>query len=207
MRFLRLLSVFAMIFALATVVAAQAPAPAAGGAPRGPAAPPFMIVVAGGAADGADFPLKNSAAGDMSSPSIMWSNPPAATVTFLVHMHDMDNARNKTTEDQLHWMVWNIPATEKGLPEGVPMGPQLANGALQTSATGVGQYRPPGFAGNGPKHHYTIEVFALDTKIDVPNGGEPFETRGKVLAAAQGHIIGKAMYMGLFRRPPAPPAQ
>jgi phosphatidylethanolamine-binding protein (PEBP) family uncharacterized protein len=104
-------------------------------------------------------------------------------------------------------MVWNIPGTATGVPGSVPMGNPLANGAFQTSATGVGTYRPPGFAGNGPKHHYTVELFALDTTIDVKPGDMPFDTRAAVLAAAQGHIIGKAMAMGLFKRPPAPAGQ
>jgi len=204
MRFPRLLSAFMMMLVLAVTAAAQAPAPGgqAGGAPAAGAAPPrppFTMTVAG-FADGADFPVKNSAAGDTTSPAITWINPPPGTVTFLLHLRDMNNARNKTTEDQLHWMVWNIPETATGLPEGVPNGPQLQNGAFQTSATGVGIYRPPGFGGAGPKHHYVFELFALDTRIDVPNG-EPFETRAKVLQAAQGHVLGKAIYMGLFRRP------
>src|SRR5665213_1869924 len=102
MRFLRLLPFFMLMFVLAMTVAAQAPegrggAPGAGGPPR----PPFTMMVSG-FADGGDFPIKNSAAGDMTSPGISWINAPPGTVTFLLHMHDMDNARNKTTEDQLH---------------------------------------------------------------------------------------------------------
>jgi Raf kinase inhibitor-like YbhB/YbcL family protein len=205
MRFLRSLPILIVSLALGLTVAgtkAQAPQ---GGAPANPPRPPFTLTVAGGAQDGADFPLKNSAAGDMTSPLLSWINTPPGTVTFLVHMHDMDNARNKTMEDQLHWMVWNIPGSATSLPEGVPKGNDLSNGASQTSATGVGTYRPPGFAGNGPKHHYVIELFALDTKIDATNNAtDPFVTRADVLKAAQGHILGKAMYLGLFRRPPAP---
>jgi hypothetical protein len=33
-------------------------------------------------------------------------------------------------EGMLHWLVWNIPASATGLPEGVPMG-QLQNGAYR----------------------------------------------------------------------------
>jgi phosphatidylethanolamine-binding protein (PEBP) family uncharacterized protein len=31
-------------------------------------------------------------------------------------MHDLDVTRNKTSDDQLHWVVWNIPASATGLP-------------------------------------------------------------------------------------------
>ena len=63
---------------------------------------------------------------------------PAGTQSFVLNMHDMDVARNKTTDDQAHWIVWNIPATATGLPEGVPKGAQLTSGMgkLVTPAPG-----------------------------------------------------------------------
>ena len=139
-------------------------------------------------------------AGDQTSPAISWINTPAGTVTFVLHVHDMEGARNKTTDDQLHWLVWNIPATVTSLPEGVPMGAQLQNGAYQLSAGGA-MYRGPGAPATGPRHHYTFELFALDTKIDVQPGTDPFATRVDVIKAMQGHVLGKAVYVGLFHRP------
>jgi phosphatidylethanolamine-binding protein (PEBP) family uncharacterized protein len=92
------------------------------------------------------------------------------------------------------------PASTTSLPEGVPKG-DLKDGSHQTSASGDGVYRGPGAVAAGPLHHYVFELYAIDTKVDVPGGGDPFETRAKVLQAIQGHILGKAVYMGLFRRP------
>jgi Raf kinase inhibitor-like YbhB/YbcL family protein len=156
--------------------------------------------------DGGTIPVRFSQAapgaapGEGTSPALNWANPPAGTQSFLLHMHDMEVARNRTTEDQVHWLVWNIPASATGLPEGVPRGPQLANGAFQTSATGP-VYRGPGAPANGPPHHYVFELYALDTTLNIQQGADAFETRTKVMEAAQGHILGKAVYMGLFRRP------
>ena len=115
-------------------------------------------------------------------------------------MHDPDVARNKTTDDQLHWLVWNIPGSSTGLPEGVPQGADLADGSHQTSASGP-VYRGPGAAATGPRHHYTFEVYALDTKLDVAASADAFETRNIVMKAIQGHVLGKAVYVGLFHRP------
>jgi len=151
-------------------------------------------------ADGTDIPVKYTAAGTATSPEITWTNVPAGTMSFVLHMHDLEASRNHTTEDMLHWLVWNIPATETDIPEGVPMGPQLPDGAYQISATGR-VYRGPGAPATGPRHHYTFELFALDTKIDVQPGTDPFQTRADVLKAMQGHVLGKAVYMGLFHRP------
>ena len=50
-------------------------------------------------------------------------------------------------------------------------------------------------------HHYMFELFALDTKLDVTPAADAFETRANVFKAMQGHILGKAVYGGLFRRP------
>jgi Raf kinase inhibitor-like YbhB/YbcL family protein len=159
--------------------------------------------------DGGQIPIKftqaapGAATGEGTSPELNWAGAPANTRSFLLHMHDLEVARNNTTEDQAHWVVWNIPASATGLPEGVPRGSQLANGAYQISATGP-VYRGPGAPATGPLHHYVFEIYALDTTLDVQPGTDAFETRTRVLAAAQGHVIGKAVYMGLFRRPPAP---
>ena len=177
---------------------AGAPAGAPGGAPGG-AAP--MRLMSNSFIDGGLIPLKYTQAGEQASPQLAWANAPMGTQSYVLHMHDMEGARNKTTDDQLHWLVWNIPAETRALPEGVPMG-DLKDGSHQTSATGNGVYRGPGAPANGPYHHYVFEIFALDTKIDVPaNPADPFDTRAKVLAAIQGHVLGKAVYLGFFRRP------
>jgi len=47
--------------------------------------------------------------------------------------------------DVTHWLVWNIPGTAKGLPEGVMQGSPLPDGSRQISATGP-VYRGPGAA-------------------------------------------------------------
>ena len=195
MKFSRLAtSTFVGSLMVAAISAQQAPAPGA--------APPPMRLTSTSFADGSQIPVKYTQAGNQTSPALTWTNAPPATQSFVLHMHDMEGARNKTSEDQLHWLVWNIPATTTSLPEGVPNGPDLKDGSHQTSASGNGVYRGPGAADAGPLHHYVFEIFALDTKVDVPaNAADPFDTRAKVLSAMQGHIVGKAVYLGLFRRP------
>ena len=193
MRFLGWLAVFLFVPAMTAL------AQAAGAQGGGPAAKPMVLTIPG-FADGTDIPVKYTQAGEQTSPAISWTNTPAGTVSFLLHMHDVEGTRNRTTDDQLHWLVWNIPGTATGLPEGIPMGAQLQNGAYQTSASGL-MYRGPGAPAAGPRHHYTFELFALDTKVDMQPGSDPFETRTNVMKSIQGHVLGKAVYMGLFHRP------
>src|ERR671933_465555 len=139
-------------------------------------------------------------AGGPASPAMSWTNVPAGTQSFVLNMRDLDVARNKTTDDQAHWVMWNIPANTTSLPEGVPKGSQRPDGSYQISASGP-MYRGPGAPATGPQHHYMFEVYALDTKLDVTPAADAFETRANVMKAMQGHVLGKAVYGGLFKRP------
>ena len=101
--------------AVVPVVASSLGAQTAAAPPR-----PAMTLTTPAFADGAEIPAVYTQAGTQRSPALMWTNVPAGTITLVVHMRDPDVARNKTTEDQLHWLVWNIPGAATGLPEAVP---------------------------------------------------------------------------------------
>ena len=94
-------------------------------------------------------------------------------------------------------MIFNIPGTATGLPGGVPANAKLEDGAINAKNLrgGVG-YMGPGAPPAGPYHHYTFELFALDTKLDLG----PDATRAEVLAAMQGHILGKGVLEGRFHQ-------
>src|ERR1051326_1026471 len=117
------------VISAAAFAAGQTLAAQRGGAPAGPA----MTLTVAGFPDGGDVPVRftqaapGAAPGEGTSPAISWTNVPAGTQSFVLNMRDMDVARNKTTDDQAHWVVWNLPGTATGLPEGVPKGPKLAN--------------------------------------------------------------------------------
>jgi phosphatidylethanolamine-binding protein (PEBP) family uncharacterized protein len=139
--------------------------------------------------DGGQIPARYAQAGDQTSPPLAWSNVP-------------DAAAGNGTDDILHWMLWNIPAGARSLSEGVPQGSQLPDGTRQISASGP-YYRGPGAPASGPAHHYVFEIFALDAALDVPAvGASPPQTRAAVVAAMAGHIRGKGVLVGLFRRAP-----
>src|SRR5215831_16752937 len=199
---------YALMMSIVVLVTAAAVAgQQRGGGQRGgaPAAPPMTMTISG-FPDGGQIPVKFSQAaegaapGEGTSPAITWANVPAGTQSFVLNMHDMEVVRNKTTDDQAHWVVWNIPAAATGLPEGVQKGLQRPDGSYQHSATGP-VYRGPGAPASGPLHHYVFELYALDTKLDVQPGADAFESRANVVKAMQGHILGKAVYGGLFKRP------
>ena len=150
--------------------------------------------------DGGPIPAKYTQAGDQVSPPLTWSNVPDGVTSFVLIAHDLDAAAGNGTDDILHWMLWNIPATSRSISEGMPQGSQLPDGTRQISASGP-YYRGPGASAQGPAHHYVFELFALDSPLDVPPvGASPAQTRTAVAAAMAGHIRGKAVCVGLFKR-------
>jgi Raf kinase inhibitor-like YbhB/YbcL family protein len=155
--------------------------------------------------DGGKIPVKYTQAGDQISPALSWTGVPDGTQSFVLLFHDVDSAVGNGNDDVLQWLLWNIPAKTTTLPEGVPQGMQLADGTRQVSATGP-FYRGPGAPASGPGHHYVFELYALDTMLNVQTAAQVqgvspgVETRAAVLRAMAGHIRGKAVYVGLFRR-------
>jgi len=169
------------------------------GAGRGPAAPPLVMTTTS-FEDGGIIPAKF--VGQMGvSPELKWTQVPMGTQSFVLLMHDPDVALQRSTLDVTHWLVWNIPGTSTGLPEGVMPVAELPDGTRQVSLRAAG-YMGPGAPATGPYHHYTFELFALDTKIDVPAGTpqDAANTRAAVMKAIDGHALGKAVLVGRFHQ-------
>jgi Raf kinase inhibitor-like YbhB/YbcL family protein len=175
------------------VVAAQTPAAPA-------PSKPGLTLTSSAFDDGGIIPNKyTKAAPDGGvSPKLAWTNVPEGTVSFALILHDPDTSLQKTTNQVLHWMIFNIPGTVRELPEGVTAEAKLADGSIQALNRGktVG-YMGMGAGAAGPYHHYTFELFALDTKLSL----EPDATQADVLKAVDGHILGKGILVGRFHRP------
>lgn len=180
----------------------QTPVPAPGGQRgRGRGAVQVMTLTTPAWPDAGDIPLKHSQPGGEVSPALAWTGVPEGVSSFVLIVHDLDAAAGGGIDDLLHWMVWNIPGKTTGLPEGIGHAPELADGMRQISVSGP-YYRGPAAPATGPKHHYAFELYALDTMLDVPAvGASPAQTRAAVLAAMANHVRGKAVMVGLFKRP------
>ena len=169
-----------------------------------PAAPPptkpRLTLTTTAFEDGGIIPNKYTMAaeGAAVSPKLAWTNVPDGTVSFALILHDPDTSLMKSTSEVLHWMIFNIPGTARELPEGVAAQAQLADGSIQSLNYGkkVG-YMGMGAAAVGPYHHYTFELFALDTKLSLG----PDATQADVMKAMDGHILMKGVLVGRFHRP------
>jgi len=140
--------------------------------------------------DGGIVPQKYAGRGGV-QPGFKFSNAPAGTVSYAIIFHDVDVALMNGTTDVLHWIVWNIPASAGGIPEG-----KLPEGAVQgQNITGQNAYMGPG-APAGPRyHHYIFELYALNAMLELP----PTASRDQLLKAMEGKIVAKAAYVGRYR--------
>ncbi len=152
---------------------------------------PALLMESDAFEDGGIVPLRYSGRGDNVQPGFRFSNAPETTVTYAIIFHDLDVALGGSSNDVLHWVVWNIPVEAGGIPEG-----GLPEGAVTgANIRGANEYFGPG-APPGPRyHHYVFELYALNDTLDLP------ETSGRdeLLAAMQGKIVAKSAYVGRFR--------
>lgn len=186
----KLISLTALLL-LTGAAGARAQQPAA-------AAPPSKFKLMTSAfSDGSQIPTQFTCAVPTgSSPALQWSDPPQAAVGFALILHDTDGAPAKGAMDVTHWMVWNLPATATSLPAGIQPDASPNGIAQGKNVRGVNGYQPPCPPPGATPHHYMFELYALDTKIDLPAGA----TRADLLKAMDGHVVGKASYLGLFGR-------
>jgi Raf kinase inhibitor-like YbhB/YbcL family protein len=176
----------------ASAVLAQGAPPAGGGG--GFKLPPLLMQT-DAFPDGGVVPQKYAGRTGV-QPGFTFSNAPEGTVTYAIIFHDLDVALQGGTDDVLHWVAWNIPASAKGIPEG-----KLPEGSVTgKNLMGQNAYMGPG-APAGPRlHHYVFELYALNAKLDLPETA----SRNELLAAMKGKTVAKAAYVGRFvGTPPA----
>lgn len=131
---------------------------------------------------------------------LSWTEGPEGTKSYALIMEDPDAAMPKPF---VHWVAWNIPGDVTSLREGLqeqdllddPEG--LRQGVTSRGSIGYLGPRPP--AGD-PAHVYHVQVFALDTVLDVPITGA---NRDDLLGALEGHVLARGELTGSFARPDA----
>lgn len=143
-------------------------------------------------ADGGMIPKKFTCDGPDVSPPLSWTQELAATQSLALIMDDPD----APVGTWVHWVLYNLPANTRELPEGVDKQEQLASGAIQ----GRNDFRRIGYGGPcpppGTPHRYYFKLYALDTKLTLKTGA----TKAELERAMKSHILGETELMGRYGR-------
>jgi len=142
--------------------------------------------------NGGDIPKKFTCDGADVSPELSWAEPPAGTQSFALIADDPDAPAGTWT----HWILFDAPPTTTSLPEGVGKIDELPGGERQ----GRNDFHKIGYNGPcpppGKPHRYFFKLYALDSKLKL----QPGASKQEVEQAMQSHILGKAEWVGRYKR-------
>ena len=129
--------------------------------------------------------------GNSSPPLTIQMGESSDTKSLSLIMDDPD-AMGAVGKVWVHWVTWNIaPAEPNGL-FGVGWNTKF-DGAIE----GMTDFGEVGYGGPAPpdkRHTYVFKLYALDTKLDLPNES----TKADVEKAMEGHILEQTQLTGTY---------
>ena len=129
--------------------------------------------------------------GNSSPPLTIHMGESSDTKSLSLIMDDPD-AMGAVGKVWVHWVTWNIaPAEPNGL-FGVGWNTKF-NGAIE----GMTDFGEVGYGGPAPpdkRHTYVFKLYALDTKLDLPDKS----AKADVEKAMEGHIIEQTTLTGTY---------
>ncbi|MGD8503609.1 MAG: YbhB/YbcL family Raf kinase inhibitor-like protein [Syntrophobacterales bacterium] len=142
-----------------------------------------------------EIPRRHTCDGEDISPALEWSKLPEETKSLALIVDDPD-APDPAAPKMIwvHWVLYNIPPSVTGLPEGVK--PQDLPGGTEE---GLNDWKRPGYGGPCPpigRHRYFHKLYALD--VVLPDLGRP--TKKDLQKAMAGHILAEAELVGTYQR-------
>jgi Raf kinase inhibitor-like YbhB/YbcL family protein len=142
-------------------------------------------------AQGEPIPVKYTCDGDDISPPLAWGDPQEGVRSFALINDDPD----APVGTWVHWVLFNLPADARSLPERVPPDAELPDG----SRHGQNSWRRLGYGGPCPPsgtHRYFFKLYALDAALELDPGAD----KKQVIEAMEGHILAEAELMGVYSR-------
>jgi Raf kinase inhibitor-like YbhB/YbcL family protein len=137
------------------------------------------------------IPRQYTCDGSDVSPPLNWENPPDGTQSFALMVDDPDAPRHTF----VHWVIYNLPAESRYLPEHIPAQAHLPNGSIQ----GKNDFGRLGYGGPCPlrgMHRYCFKLYAIDTLLDLAPGA----TKAQLLASMKEHILASSEMIGCYSR-------
>jgi Raf kinase inhibitor-like YbhB/YbcL family protein len=138
------------------------------------------------------IPKKFTGDGPDVSPALEWSGAPAGTRAYALIMDDPD----APVGTWVHWVIYDIPATQASLPEGLPK----QGGPSTDASQGRNSWANTGYQGPAPPpgkpHRYHFKLYALSA----PTGLAPGADKGAVERAIKGKVLAVATWIGRYGR-------
>jgi hypothetical protein len=146
-------------------------------------------------AEGGEIPARFTCEGSNISPALQWTGIPEATKSLVLVVDDPDAPDPKAPKlTWVHWVLYDIPPTAVGLPEGVAP-KDLPSGTRE----GKNDWKRSGYGGPCPpvgRHRYFHKLYALD--VVLPDLQTP--TKAQVEAAMNGHVLAGAELLGTYQK-------
>jgi hypothetical protein len=187
-----------MVYILLAVIVLSACAPSAPAMTEQPITDPLEVeatmaieLTSSAFAQGQPIPERYSCKGEDISPALAWGEPPAGTQSFALIMDDPD----APVGTWVHWVLFNIPASARSLPEAFPSDATLPDGSM----SGNSSFGGPGYGGPCPPsgmHRYFFKLYALDEMLAINAGA----SKGELEKAMVGHILAHGELMGTFTK-------
>jgi Raf kinase inhibitor-like YbhB/YbcL family protein len=137
--------------------------------------------------EGQTLPSRFSYDGGNVNPPLAWSGAPEGTKSFALIMDDPDVPKGAIVPLWIHWVVFNISASARSIPESSHL-----VGVRGKGTSGSVNYhgpRPP-----DREHRYFFRLYALDADINLDEGA----TAGELQTAMHGHILAQAVLIGRY---------
>lgn len=144
----------------------------------------------------APIPVKYTCDGADVSPALSWTGVPAGAKSMVLIMDDPD----APSGTWVHWVLYDLPASATGIPEGFPKKEKLDSGAKHGLCWGVNSFSRVGYHGPcpppGAPHHYVFKLYAIDTMLGIA----PRATKTDVVKAMKGHVLAEGEIVGTYAR-------
>jgi Raf kinase inhibitor-like YbhB/YbcL family protein len=144
--------------------------------------------------EGSVIPATYAAKGENISPPLKWESGPAGTKSYAILMEDPDVRENPPF---VHWSIYNLPSNLLELPPGIPPVAELVK--PKDAKQGKNDFGSVGYIGPNPPagdgaHRYFFQIFALDTKLNLPI----VPTREELIEAMRGHVLSVGYTVGTY---------
>lgn len=133
------------------------------------------------------IPQKHGRDFENTNPSLTISDVPSGTISLALTMDDPDVPAMAGVPVWDHWVVFNMPADTREIPEATQ--PPGTRGKGTRGELIYGGPRPP-----DREHRYFFRVYALDTMLDLAEGA----TKEELLTAMEGHVLEVSELVGRF---------